>query len=59
LLGAGFCWVSVRWLLVGGAGATGQLRGAGRCGATNEDVARYPELALMRTRPDYPLDNSP
>jgi len=59
LLDSWLCWVSVRWLLGDEPGAIEKLRGAVRSGATNEDVSRYPELALMRTRPDYPLDNSP
>jgi hypothetical protein len=32
---------------------------AKRCGATDADVARYPQLAAMRNRPDYPFVSSP
>ncbi len=59
LVDAWLCWVSVRWLSGDAPGAIETLRAAVTSGAGKDDVARYPELQAMRSRPDYPLDNSP
>ncbi len=40
-------------------GAIEQLRCAAACGATTVETAKYPELASLRSRPDYPLVSSP
>jgi len=52
-------WASARTTSGDVAGALEKLRGAVRCGATADDVVLFPELAVLRTRPGYPLDNTP
>jgi non-specific serine/threonine protein kinase/serine/threonine-protein kinase len=39
--------------------AIDHLRRAAECGVTAADVAKYSELASLRSRPDYPLVSSP
>ena len=59
LADAWLCLAEVRWL-GGSRDAAIQLLGlAKRCGATDRDLKRYPELVAVRKRPDYPLVSSP
>ncbi|HEX7878348.1 MAG TPA: tetratricopeptide repeat protein [Candidatus Eisenbacteria bacterium] len=53
------CLAEVRWMTGHPEEAIESLRRAGKSGAASADVARYPELAALRSRADYPLDNSP
>ncbi|MGQ0720934.1 MAG: protein kinase domain-containing protein [Candidatus Eiseniibacteriota bacterium] len=39
-------------------GALGKLREAARCGVTSEDAETLSELAALRSRADYPLEDS-
>ena len=49
----------VQWLAGRSGEAMRTLALAKRCGATGEDVARFPRLAAARTRPGYPFVSSP
>jgi non-specific serine/threonine protein kinase/serine/threonine-protein kinase len=40
------------------SGALEKLHQAGRCGVTAKDAEPYPELEPLRSRPDYPLEDS-
>jgi serine/threonine protein kinase/tetratricopeptide (TPR) repeat protein len=52
-------WATVRLAVGDVDDAIAKLVAARKCGATPVEVARFPELAALRTRPDYPFDNSP
>ncbi len=59
-LGAAYlAWAELRTRAGNFDGAIERLQLAVRCGVSVEDVAGYPELAALRSRPDYPLDSSP
>ena len=53
------CLAEVHWMTGHADQAIDSLRRAGKSGAKAADVARFPELAAMRSRADYPLANSP
>lgn len=59
LVDSWLAWAAVRSQSGDTTGALEKLRAAARCGATADDVLRFAELAVIRTRPGYPLDNSP
>ena len=48
-------WAATRAGAGDSEGAIEKLRRALSLGVTTDDVARYPELASLRSRPDYPL----
>jgi serine/threonine protein kinase/tetratricopeptide (TPR) repeat protein len=53
------CRAEVRLLSGDEAGSLEDLGQAARCGATQADAARFPELAVLRNRPGYPFVSSP
>jgi non-specific serine/threonine protein kinase/serine/threonine-protein kinase len=59
LLDTWLCLAEIRWLAGRPGDAVRMLGKARRCGANDADMARYPQLVAMRTRPDYPLVSSP
>jgi eukaryotic-like serine/threonine-protein kinase len=59
LLDPWLCVAEVQWLAGRSGEAMRTLALAKRCGATGEDVARFPRLAAARTRPGYPFVSSP
>ncbi len=59
LLDPWLCLAEVRWMGGRTAEAIAMLGRAARCGATDGDVARYPQLVALRKRPDYPFVSSP
>jgi tetratricopeptide (TPR) repeat protein len=52
-------WAAARASAGNPKGAIEHLRRAAECGITRGDVAKYSELASLRSRPDYPLVSSP
>jgi hypothetical protein len=52
-------WAVVRARAGNLDGAVEELRRAASCGVTAEEVSRRPELAALRSRPDYPRDSFP
>jgi serine/threonine protein kinase/tetratricopeptide (TPR) repeat protein len=59
LLDPWLCLAEIRWLNGDAAAAVESLARAGRCGATDADLAGYPKIVALRDRPDYPLASSP
>ncbi|MFN8586851.1 MAG: serine/threonine-protein kinase [Candidatus Eisenbacteria bacterium] len=59
LLDPWLCLAEVQWLGGREADAMRSLALAKRCGAKADDVARYPRLAVTRSRPGYPFVSSP
>jgi hypothetical protein len=55
--GSYLTWAAARMLAGDADGAVERLERAARCGITEEDVAKYGELAALRSRPDYPLSS--
>jgi hypothetical protein len=59
-LGAAYLtWAAARARAGDVDGAVERLARAAGCGVTEEDAAKYAELAVLRSRPDYPLASSP
>jgi hypothetical protein len=52
-------WAAARALAGDPDGASAKLNIAARCGSTGADAARYPELAALGSRADYPFESSP
>jgi len=59
LLDPWLCAAEIRWLAGQPEAALELVGRAARCGATDADVRRYPELLPLRTRPGYPFVSSP
>jgi non-specific serine/threonine protein kinase/serine/threonine-protein kinase len=51
-------WAAARVCAGDAAGAIEKLRQASSLGMTDKDAARYPELASLRSRPEYPRKRS-
>ena len=59
LLDTWLCLAEVQWVGGRADAAMRALTKAKRCGATADDVARFPRLAATRSRPGYPFVSSP
>jgi non-specific serine/threonine protein kinase/serine/threonine-protein kinase len=59
LLDPWLSWATVRYEVGDFDDAMVKIAAAVKCGATADDLKRFPELAPLASRPGYPLDNSP
>jgi tetratricopeptide (TPR) repeat protein len=59
LLDSWLTLAEIRWVEGSAGEAVSMLARAKRSGASDADVARYPQLLTMRKRSDYPFVNSP